>query len=128
MDCVGTLRKRGRGQVTVPHCLINSEQFANNSRTIRVQKQENVSPLIPINCPINRSVKETKRQREEETKRGRDKESKSQKVKESKRQRVKETKSQRDGEAEGRRDEETKRGREYLSLEGCTLAKVRQNG
>ena len=66
--------EKNREQVTVPHCLINSEQFANNSRTIRVQKQENVSPLIPINCPINRSVKETKRQREEETKRGRDKE------------------------------------------------------
>ena len=52
----------------------------------------------------------------------------SQRVKERERQRDKETKSQRDGEAEGRRDEETKRGREYLSPEGYTPSKVRQNG
>ena len=76
----------------------------NTSRTIRVQKQENVSPLIPINCPINRSVKETKRQRDKESKRRRVKETKGRRDKESKGQRDKETKSQ--------RDEETKRLRE----------------
>ena len=64
--------------------------------------------------------KETKRLRVKETKSQRDKETKSQRDKESKRQRVKGTKSQ--------GDKESKRRREYLSLECCTPAKVRQIG
>ena len=66
-----------QGQVTVPHCLINSEHFANNS----CSKNKNFSPLMPINCLINRRVKETKRGRVKETKRQSDKKKKRQRQK-----------------------------------------------
>ena len=39
----------------------------------------NVSPLMPINCLVNRRVKETKSLRDKETKRRRDEERKRQK-------------------------------------------------
>ena len=45
----------------------------NNSRTIRVQNKI-FSPLMPINCLINRRVEGTKGQRDKESKRLRDKE------------------------------------------------------
>ena len=62
-----------------------------------------VSPLMPINCPINRRVKETKSQRDEESKRRRDEETK--------RGRVKETKRRRDEETKRKRGKEEKRKR-----------------
>ena len=63
-------------------------------------QNKNFSPLMSINCLINRRLKETKRQRVKETK--------SQRVKETKSQRVKETKSQRDKESKRQRVKETK--------------------
>ena len=97
-----------QGQVTVPHCLINSEQFANNS----CSKNKNFSPLMPVNCLINRRVKERKSQREEESKRLRDKETKRGRVKERKRGREEETKRQRVKGTKSQRDKERKSGRE----------------
>ena len=58
----------------------------------------------------------------------RDKERKSQREEESKSQRGEESKSQRVKESKGQRVKERKRRREYLSLECCTPAKVRQIG
>ena len=63
---------------------------------------------MPINCLVNRRVKETKRLRVKETKRLRVKESKSQRDKETKRLRVKESKSQRVKESKRQRVEESK--------------------
>ena len=74
-----------QGQVTVPHCLINSEHFANNS----CSKNKNFSPLMPINCLINRRVKESKRGRDKGTKRGREEERKRQSDKKKKGERQK---------------------------------------
>ena len=51
---------------------------------------KNVSPLMPINCLVNRRDKETKSQRDKERKRQRDKETKRQRDEETKRQRDKE--------------------------------------
>ncbi|MBS7395384.1 MAG: hypothetical protein KIG35_01705, partial [Prevotellamassilia sp.] len=49
-------------------CCHGKTHFANNS----CSKNKNFSPLMPINCLINRRVKETKSQRDKETKRQRE--------------------------------------------------------
>ena len=83
--CKDFEKKGTEGQVTFPHCLINSEQIANNS----CSKNKNFSPLMPINCLINRRVEETKRQRDKGTKSQRDEETKRRRDKKIKRKRGK---------------------------------------
>ena len=75
---------------------------------------------MPINCLINRRVKETKSQRVKETKRQRDKESK--------RQRVKETKRQRDGGGGVLTTTETTRDNSFASLTHRERGILKVNG
>ena len=55
-------------------CCHGKTHFANNS----CSKNKNFSPLMPINCFVNRRDKESKRLRDKESKRQRDKERKRQ--------------------------------------------------
>ena len=96
-------------------CCHGKTHFANNS----CSKNKNFSPLMPINCLVNRRVKETKSQKDKERKRLRVKKSKSQKVKELKRLRGKERKRQSDKKKKGERQKPRKPLEEYG---GCAAA------